>query len=265
MNYARVLDLRADLNGTGYNGNDQWLAGAIAEASRQIRTATGGRQFHPTVETRYFDGRGCAQLWVNDLLSITSLKFDEDGDRTYEETLATTDYYLWPDNRTPYRRIDIDPNGDYTAFPAGRRSVQIVGTWGYEDRKVALIGSAGVTATVANGTGLTFTCSEGVESLVSVGDTIVVESEDAGDVVSVSATDIVVRERGINGTTAAAHSAKQIYIRRYPEDVERAVRADAARYLWRMAQGLPSDGSFREMWPAIAMVANSYTDPASVI
>lgn len=64
---------------------------------------------------------------------------------------------------------------------------------------------------------------------------------------------------------AAAHSAKQLYIRRYPEDVERAVRADAARYLWRMAQGLPSDGSFREMWPAIAMVANSYTDPASVI
>lgn len=128
--YARLPDFKRDINARGTSGEDAECVRALAEASRQMQTATGGRQFHSTVETRYFTPDRTSSLYVGDLLSVTTLKFDEDQDGTYEVTLATTDYWLWPDNPQSgfgYRRIDLNPNGDYPAFTLQRRSVQIVG------------------------------------------------------------------------------------------------------------------------------------------
>ena len=57
---------------------------------------------------------------MDDLLSVTTLKTDEDGDRTYEITWATTDYDLMPYNATlesqaqPYSHLQTTPDGDYT-------------------------------------------------------------------------------------------------------------------------------------------------------
>lgn len=269
MNYARIPDMLPDLSATGITGEDTRVSGAIAEASKAFRTATGGRQIHSTLETRYFDGDGSSRLWVGDLLSITTLKFDDDGDRVYDETLATTDYWLWPDNPESgygYRRIDLDPYGDYSAFPVGRRTVELTGKWGMTELQVAVVGAAAITGTVATTSGLTITASADVEAsdLVAVGDTFFLGTEELGPVLSVATTDIVVQARGINGTTAATHSTVAMYLRRYPADIERAVRADAARYLYRASQGYP-EGGFREMWPAIAMCASSYLDAAAVV
>ena len=73
---------------------------------------------------------------VEDLLTVTTLKTDADGDRTYESTWATTDYDLEPYNAPrasparPYTRIVTAPNGVYT-FPSIRKGIEIAGSWGF--------------------------------------------------------------------------------------------------------------------------------------
>lgn len=101
----------------------------IEAASRWIDNET-GRQFFASTDTRYFTAESSTRLKVSDLLSVTTLKTDEDGDRTYEVTWETTDYDLMPFNYTPYQWLEVTPNGDYY-FPLVRGGVEIAGSWGY--------------------------------------------------------------------------------------------------------------------------------------
>ncbi len=81
-------------------------------------------------ETRYYDADGETELWLDDqLLSITSISIDEDGEETYT-ALTIADYWTWPTNTTPTTRIDINPNGDHSTWPSGKRRVKIVGLFG---------------------------------------------------------------------------------------------------------------------------------------
>ena len=269
MNYARLPDMLPDLNAYGVTSEDLRVSAAIGEASRAAQTMMGGRQIHSSLVTRTFDGDGCGKLYVGDILSITTLKFDLDGDRTYEETLATTDYHLWPNNPESgrgYRRIDIDSYGDYSTFPVGRRCIQIVGKFGMtEIQQAVIIGGAQITGTLSSASDLTLVTSTAiVNNEIAVGDTLFMGTEEMGPVVSVSGTTVTLQARGINGTTAATQTTIAISLRRYPEDIERAVRADAARYLWRASQGMPEQ-SFTETWGAIRGTLLSYMDAAAVI
>ena len=69
----------------------------IETISRAIDSIT-WRRFYATTETRYYTPARYDTLSVDDLLDITgvsgTLKTDDDGDRTYENTWATTDYDL---------------------------------------------------------------------------------------------------------------------------------------------------------------------------
>jgi hypothetical protein len=73
---------------------------------------------------------------VDDLLSITTLKTDEDADRVYEITWSASDYDLEPYNAAvasppgPYTMIRVSPNGLYR-FPKVHRGMEIAGSWGY--------------------------------------------------------------------------------------------------------------------------------------
>lgn len=112
----------------------QVMAQIIEGVSKQIESLT-GRRFYASTETRYYTAEDGDDLEVDDLLSVTSLSCDEDGDRTYERTWAATDYDLLPENATldgrPYTHIHITPRGNY-AFPVGiRKGVKIVGSFGY--------------------------------------------------------------------------------------------------------------------------------------
>lgn len=97
-----------------------------------------GRRFFAATETRTYTARDAYRLLLDqDLRSITTLKTDEGGDRTYEYTWSSsTDYYLSPANAVadglPYGEIEVDRvNGRYT-FPRGiQRGVEVVGSWGY--------------------------------------------------------------------------------------------------------------------------------------
>lgn len=128
------LRLKIDSADTTY---DDQLTDYLNGASRLI-DGWCGRRFYTTAadETRLFTPFEEKRLFVPDLVSLTTLKTDEDGDRTFEVTWTSTrDYYLTPDNASldgePYRAIEVDrPNGWYL-FPRRHRSTQIVGKFGW--------------------------------------------------------------------------------------------------------------------------------------
>ncbi len=118
--------------------DDAELEVNIETISRAIDSIT-WRRFYATTETRYYTPARHDTLSVDDLLDITgvsgSLKTDGDGDRTYENTWAITDYDLMPFNAAlegePYTSLEITPNGDYR-FPKGlSKSVELKGSFGY--------------------------------------------------------------------------------------------------------------------------------------
>lgn len=122
--------------------NDAVLENAIEAASRHIDNWTNQRFYSSTGETRYYTPDDYEVLFTDNITSVTSLKTDEDGDRTYENTWSTGDYDLMPFNAStdgePYSWIEINPEGDYT-FPRNQpKSVEIVGDWGWSTTPTAI-------------------------------------------------------------------------------------------------------------------------------
>ena len=113
--------------------DDAMLNTIVAAVSVALPDHT-GRRFYATTETRYYQATSPWQLDVDDLLTITTLKTDDDANRVYETTWATSDYDLEPDNAAlnsrPYDCIRVSPLGRYF-FPTWRRGVQIAGSFGY--------------------------------------------------------------------------------------------------------------------------------------
>lgn len=133
--YCTLAQLKARLDIYDFQ-DDTILEAVVQGVSRSIDAMTGRRFYSTTAdETRYYTAEFGDVLYTDDLLSITTLQTDDDGDRTYENTWAATDYDLLPDNAVldgkPYTRIELAPYGDY-AFPEGvRKGVKITGRFGY--------------------------------------------------------------------------------------------------------------------------------------
>lgn len=116
-------------------GNDTYIEGIVHAVSRSIDEYCHRRFFTTTAdETRYFEGLDHEMCLTDDIITITSLKSDEDGDRTYEITWATTDYDPKPDNYSldnkPIMWLVASPNGTHY-FPTHSKAVQIVGKFGW--------------------------------------------------------------------------------------------------------------------------------------
>lgn len=215
-------------------GSDQALLDAIESASRWAEGPTlTNRTFYsrPGV-TRYYEWRAEAydvrRLWLSDdVISVTTLKADLDGDATYEITLAAnTDYWLYPYNREthePAVAIDLNPDGaQLAAWPSAPRSIQLVGKVGYSEETEA----CGTTAEEldTSETDITMTAGHGLTG----GETIIIDSEHM--FVSAVSTNTLTVQRAVNGTTAATHSSgATVTRRRYPRDVEEAVVMEAVR------------------------------------
>jgi hypothetical protein len=92
------------------------------------------RRFYAATETRVYSAIRSDLCLVDDLLSVTTLKTDDDGDRTYDETWVAADYDLLPVNAAldgePYRRIETTPRGS-KRFPTHHKGVEIAGSFGY--------------------------------------------------------------------------------------------------------------------------------------
>lgn len=133
--YATLDDLKNEL-GISDTTDDTRLATALGSASLWIEERTGWRFYTTTTaETRYYTATSSRYVDIPDgLLTLTTLATDDDMDRTYEVTWATTDYDLTPDNAAldgkPYTRIEIAPLGRY-GFPRHRKGVAITAKFGY--------------------------------------------------------------------------------------------------------------------------------------
>lgn len=224
--YATLDDLKALLKVTTAQDNAQLLR-LLTAASRQIeQPKLAGRYFYCYEGTRYFAG-GPKQLWLpDDILSVTTLKCDFDGDGTYEVTMATTDYHLYPLNSYPKILLMVNSHGNYSSFAPGQpKGVEIAGIFGWADNatplieKTALAGALGASETEVE-----------VDSgaVVKVGQTIRVNAE------QMFVEDIVQNKlyvkRPVNGTTAATHSQTDpVSVYDYPEDITHAVLIAAMR------------------------------------
>ncbi len=212
----------------------------IQAGSRQMDGYT-HRHFYDHVRTQVLDGNGGLQLVVPDLISVTTLKTDADGDATYEVTWATTDYYLLPSNSDPatannpmskpYYFIEYNPNGSGNFFPRGRQRVEIAGSWGYWRH----LRTASETLNEELDTS-EVDVDRSADTDIEQGHTILIDSEQMF-VKEVSGTVLTV-ERGVNGTTAATHtSSTAISIYDYPPQLEEAILLQASRLARRSASG----------------------------
>lgn len=234
--YAGLTTLKSsgvlNITGTGFDGR---LLALLEDVSRLIDGYC-NRHFYVLTTTRKFDGGNSRALNVPDLISVTSLKTDEDFDRAYELTWAASDYLLYPLNAEPqqpwgrpYTRIMVDiEGGSRQRFPAGGPTVEAAGKWGYREvtedsgadiNEGGSFGAADTTLTVTDG------------GKFSVGDTLSIESESLY-VTAISTNDLTVT-RGVNGTTATAHDdSTDVYLFRYPGSVVEACLLQTTR-LWK--------------------------------
>jgi len=237
--YCSITDIKDALGIT--STTDDTIMRKIAQAaSREIDLYT-RRHFYVKSATRYFDGAG-SRLWVSDLLSVTTLKTDEDGDATYENTFTTDDYHLYPLNDYPKIYIDLSSDSDYGSFGGGiKKAVEIAGSWGYGDgiSSSPYISDTTLSAAISSTTATTFTVTSATN--LSAGHTILIDDEQIF-IYSISSSTLTV-ERGVNGTTAATHDdSTTIYIYQYPYDIWQAcISLSVAIYQNRGKQGIMTE------------------------
>jgi hypothetical protein len=152
--------------------NNTQIDRAIAAASESIDNLT-RRRFYPQIATRYFDWPDTQnattwRLWLNqhELISITTLTAGG-------ETIAASDYFLYPTDGPPYTRLEIDLSST-ASFGGGdthQRDVAITGVFGYSADEAAA--GALAEALDASETAVDITDS----ALIGIGQLIKVDSE----------------------------------------------------------------------------------------
>ena len=112
--------------------DDATIEQVIEAASRIIDgKVSGERVFYDSTGTRIFDvPKGTRELKLDqDLVSVTTLT---NGDGT---VLTTSDYYLWPRNTSPKRKIILKESSTYswTWDSSGNTegAISVAGTWGW--------------------------------------------------------------------------------------------------------------------------------------
>lgn len=130
--YASLADVKDRLDITD-TADDLTLSAAIMGVSDWIEHYT-GRRFIATSETRYYTAQSGTIVLVDDVLSVSTLTTDDNDDRTYSTSWASTDYDLMPYNAgtdgEPYTWIEATRNGNYR-FNLIPRGVGITGVFGY--------------------------------------------------------------------------------------------------------------------------------------
>lgn len=82
-------------------------------------------------------------LYIDDLVSVSSVAVDQDRDGTFETTLAPSDYELLPRDAAlrpepePYTAIELLPWGSLPALSPGMR-VRVEGIWGWPSVPMAV-------------------------------------------------------------------------------------------------------------------------------
>lgn len=121
------------------------LEDIVTAASRLIDRHCGRHFYQQAATARIFDSRDrhCVEFGpFNDLVSVTTLKYDSTGDGTYDTTVSASNYQLHPVGATtkgpqaePYTSVVILNGLDFpvpSEFSTGRVGlIEVTGTWGW--------------------------------------------------------------------------------------------------------------------------------------
>lgn len=206
------------------------------------------REFWPEVATRYFTALEGSNLEVDDLVSITTLKTDDDGDRTYENTWQATDYDLMPLNeRGSYWSLSITPQGTQTFPPKVAKGVEIAGVWFKTDDRTRAWEDTGQTvqdnplsdsATELTVTDIDAAGIYSVGPVINVGSILRIESEYVEVTAVNTGTNKATIIRAVNGSTAAAHAqGTTVEVFRPMATVGEAAMIEVVRIFQRATQG----------------------------
>jgi len=234
--YVSLTELKDSLGITS-STDDKVLLNAIQGATLEIEKYC-GRKFSVEHATRYFEGDN--RLWIGEILSVSTLKLDEDGNASFETVATTSDYNLLPFNSFPKTYIEIADTSELGTFAKGvKKGVEIVGEWGYGDGESASSFTAQSTMTASTASGAT--TINVVSTNLAAGQTWLIDSEQmyVKDL-SASVASVIC---GLNGTSKDAHSASSvIYVYDYPSDIKQAcLNLSTALYNNRTKQGLQSE------------------------
>lgn len=130
--YATLAEIQARL---GISSDTTILENIVEAVSRQFDNWCNRRFYKNTGdETRYYTSEDTWSIWTDDIVSVTTIGTDEDGDHTYEISWATTDFDLHPFNAVldgkPYTSIGVTQLGRYR-FPLIDRAVAVTGVFGW--------------------------------------------------------------------------------------------------------------------------------------
>lgn len=132
--YATVAALKERMDITDTD-DDTMLTAILTGVCRAIDTHCGQSFYQDNAASvRYYTAIDRETVFVDPLVSVTTLATDDDADRTYGTTWQTTDYDLQPANAAsrerPYTWIEVAPDGDY-CFPTRSRAVKLTAIWGW--------------------------------------------------------------------------------------------------------------------------------------
>jgi len=113
--YATLAEIKTRLD-ISDSTDDAVLESMVEAISRKIDAYCNRHFYQKTATTFYFTPFSGTTVFTPDLVTLTTLKTDEDGDRTYEVTWAATDYDKMPFNAAaysePYTWLATTPEGD---------------------------------------------------------------------------------------------------------------------------------------------------------
>lgn len=132
--YCTVEEMKSRLGNITDTADDSELILAVQAASSTIDDVT-GRYFWRGTDTRTYVPESVYHQSLDDLVSVTTLKVDRDGDGTYEETWTQgTDYQL----EVAPGRYNVAARGEqwpYTGFTIiGPKFIPVVWPWSHLDR-----------------------------------------------------------------------------------------------------------------------------------
>ena len=146
--YATLADVKAAARVTD-TFDDGLFEVAIESASRDIDAYCERVFYNAGSLTRVYIPADIYRLETDDLVSVTTIKSDTNGDGGFNQTWAATDYQLEPLNgiaggiATPYTRIRavgdlLWPVYEPRDINAGQASVEVTGVFGFASIPIAI-------------------------------------------------------------------------------------------------------------------------------
>ena len=178
-------------------------------ASAYITTVT-GRLFVPYRDDRAYYHEDLAETgaYINGRMALGEDLFVLNSIDWNGTTLSTTDYRLMPINALPYDALRLNGGSNLAFTPGDFEAVTTVsGWWGYHTNVSDAYTTLSTSITLANGTATSVTVTD--SSLYKTLEYVKCESELMQITALVDATTLTVT-RGMNGTTAAAHTAQPL-------------------------------------------------------